>query len=140
MRQRGAGGQIPPEEAILTILFLAAEADGRFSPEERAEIEGFARQSTLLRQAMSRGDLAMFEQAALQRIMRNKSEALEEACAALPEEMTEPIFERAVDVCLADSYMGEHEKAWLMHVAALLDVPEPRARQIVEQALRKAQY
>lgn len=128
---------ITPEEAILTILMTSAMADGAFAAEEQAEMLGIVRQSALLRR-LPPADLARLNQVVMQRLQSNPT-ALEEACAALPVEMAEPIFERAVDLCLVDGAVVAAERDFLNRLAEMLEIPDFRSRQIVEQSIRRAQ-
>jgi hypothetical protein len=137
-RYRDLGWTIP--EAYLALLFLAADADGQFNPEERLEIETTARRAPALRALMQRGELGAHEQSALQRIATNKQAALDEACQTLPSDMVLSVFAHVVDLMLADGDFSKVEQDWVDALYPKLDIPEAHARRIVEVLLLKGRY
>jgi len=137
-RYRDLGWQIP--EAYLALLFLAADADGQFNPEERVEIETTARRAPALRALMQRGELGAHEQSALRKIAQNKQAALDEACATLPSDMCLSVFAHVVDLMLADGDFSKVEQDWVEALYPKLDIPESHARRVVEVLLLKGRY
>lgn len=137
-RYRDLGWQIP--EAYLALLFLAADADGQFKPEERVEIETTARRAPALRALMQRGELGAHEQSALRKIAQNKQAALDEACATLPSDMCLSVFAHVVDLMLADGDFSKVEQDWVEALYPKLDIPESHARRVVEVLLLKGRY
>ena len=137
-RYRDLGWQIP--EAYLALLFLAADADGQFNPEERVEIETTARRAPALRALMQRNELGAHEQSALRKIAINKAAALDEACQTLPSDMCLSVFAHCVDLMLADGDFSKVEQDWIEALYPKLDIPESHARRIVEVLLLKGRY
>lgn len=137
-RYRDLGWTIP--EAYLALLFLAADADGQFNPEERTEIQTTARRAPALRALMQRNELASHEQSALAKIAQNKQAALDEACTTLPSDMCLSVFAHCVDLMLADGDFSKPEQDWVEALYPKLDIPESHARRIVEVLLLKGRY
>lgn len=137
-RYRDLGWTIP--EAYLALLFLAADADGQFDPEERVEIETTARRAPALRALMLRNELGQHEASALAKIKQNKQAALDEACATLPSDMCLSVFAHCVDLMLADNDFSKVEQDWIEALYPKLDIPENHARRIVEVLLLKGRY
>lgn len=137
-RYRDLGWTIP--EAYLALLFLAADADGQFNPEERLEIETTARRAPALRALMARGELGAHEQSALMKISQNKEAALSEACQTIPSDMVLSVFAHCVDLMLADGDFSKVEQDWVEALYPRLDIPEAHARRIVEVLLLKGRY
>lgn len=137
-RYRDLGWQIP--EAYLALLFLAADADGQFNPEERLEIETTARRAPALRALMQRNELGAHEQSALRKIRENKTAALDEACATLPSDMCLSVFAHVVDLMLADGDFSKVEQDWVEALYPKLDIPESHARRVVEVLLLKGRF
>lgn len=137
-RYRDLGWTIP--EAYLALLFLAADADGQFNPEERLEIETTARRAPALRALMARGEIGAHEQSALQKIAANKQAALDEACQTIPSDMVLSVFAHVVDLMLADGDFSQVEQDWVEAFYKKLEIPEAHARRIVEVLLLKGRY
>jgi uncharacterized tellurite resistance protein B-like protein len=137
-RYRDLGWTIP--EAYLALLFLAADADGNFVPEERLEIETTARRAPALRALIARGEIGSHEQSALQKIAQNKQAALEEACATLPSDMVLSVFAHCVDLMMSDGDFSKVEQDWVEALYPKLGIPETHARRIVEVLALKARY
>ncbi len=137
-RYKDLGWTIP--EAYLALLFLAADADGQFNPEEMEEIKTTARRAPALRALIQRNEIAGHEQSALRKIATNKQAALDEACATLPSDMCLSVFAHCVDLMLADGDFSKVEQEWVEALYPKLDIPESHARRIVEVLLLKGRY
>lgn len=137
-RFRDLGWTIP--EAYLCLLFSAAAADGKFDPEEKAEIEMIARRSPALRTLMERGELARHEASALNKIGQDKDKALDDACKTLPADMCLSVFAHCIDLLLADGEFSKVEADWVEMVYPKLDISEDYARRILEVLLLKGRY
>lgn len=137
-RYRDTGWTIP--QAYLALLFLSAGADGKFDPEERAEIEAIARRSPALRTLLEAGQLGPHEQAALQEIARDKENALNLACGTLSNEMVLSVFAHCVDLMLSDGEFHDAEKDFIEKLYPKLDISVDYARRILEVLLLKGRY
>lgn len=137
-RHRDLGWTIP--EAYLALLFMAADADGKFNPEERAQIEMVARRAPALRALMERGELGPHEQSALRKIKANKQQALDEACATLSAEMCLSVFAHCVDLMLSDGEFLKAEADWIDELYPKLDISEEYARRVLEVLLLKGRF
>lgn len=137
-RYRDLGWTIP--QAYLALLFLAADSDGKFNPEERSEIETVARRSPALRFLMERNELGPHEQAALAKIAQNKDTALEEAAMTLPDDMCLSVFAHCVDLMLADGDFAKPEQDFIDTLYRKLQITEDYARRILEVLLLKGRY
>ncbi len=137
-RYRDTGWSIP--QAYLALLFLAADADGKFNPEERAEIEMIARRSPALRALLLENALGPHEQAALAEINRSKEDAFEKACQTLSNDMVLSVFAHCVDLMLSDGEFHEAERNFIDKLYPKLDITPEYARRILEVLLLKSSY
>lgn len=135
-RHRNTGWTIP--EAYLAVLIHAALADGTLDAEESGSITTIARRSRAL-SALSPADLAAANNTVNER-MKNRPEALKEACQTLPADMVMSVFAHCVEIILSDGQLLRQEAEFLQKLAPLLDIDEANARRIMEVLLIKAQY
>lgn len=125
-------------EAYLCILFAASMADGNFDPEESASIQTTARRSRAL-SALSASELAKANNVVNQRMAQNRN-ALQEACATLPQDMCLAVFAHCVDIILADGQLLNSEADFLHELTTMLDIDPEHAKRVLEVLLMKAQY
>lgn len=125
-------------EAFLGILFKAAMADGTFDEVEIAAIQTIAGRSRALT-SMSPEDLARTNNSVNDKL-RNRPDALKEACGTLPADMCLPVFAHCVDIILSDGQLLPAEAQFLAELTTLLDIEAANARRVMEVLLLKAQY
>jgi uncharacterized tellurite resistance protein B-like protein len=135
-RHRNTGWTIP--EAFLGIMFQAAMADGAFDEAEAAAIQQVASRSRALN-SLSPQDLAAVNNSVNDKL-KNRSDALKEACETLPADMCLPVFAHCVDIVLSDGQLLKPEGEFLQRLAEMLDIQPENARRVMEVLLLKAQY
>ncbi len=135
-KHRQSDWSIP--EAFLGIMFKAAMADGAFDEVEIATIQTVAGRSRALT-AMSPQDLARTNDLVNEKI-KNRPDALKEACGTLPADMCLPVFAHCVDIILSDGQLLQTEAQFLAELTILLDIEPANARRVMEVLLLKAQY
>jgi uncharacterized tellurite resistance protein B-like protein len=136
LRHRNTGWTIP--EAFLGILFQAAMADGSFDESEVTTIQQVAGRSRALT-TVSPQDLAALNNSVNEKL-KNRSDALKEACETLPADMCLPVFAHCVDIVLSDGQLLKTEAEFLQQLSAMLDIEPDNARRVMEVMLMKAQY
>lgn len=135
-RHRNTGWSIP--EAFLGIMFQAAMADGAFDAAEVAAIQQVASRSRALN-SVSPQELAAANNSVNEKL-KNRPDALKEACETLPADMCLPVFAHCVDIILSDGQLLKPEAEFLQQLAQMLDVDPANARRVMEVLLLKAQY
>lgn len=135
-RHRNTGWSIP--EAFLGIMFQAAMADGAFDEAEVAAIQQVAGRSRALN-TLSPQDLAATNNSVNEKL-KNRPDALKEACETLPADMCLPVFAHCVDIILSDGQLLKTEGEFLHQLATMLDIEPDNARRVMEVLLLKAQY
>lgn len=98
-------------EAFLAVLFGAVTCDGELAAVEHEELLALVHRSRALK-TLSTRQLSDLNIKILER-MRGSDTVLRDACAALPEEMSAPLFAHALDLILADGEFGEDEADFL---------------------------
>lgn len=98
-------------EAFLAILFGAVTCDGELAPVEHEELLALAHRSRALK-TLTQKQLANLNVRILER-MRKADTVLQQACAALPEDIHAPVFAHALDLILADGELNEDEADFL---------------------------
>jgi uncharacterized tellurite resistance protein B-like protein len=135
-KHRNTDWSIP--EAFLGIFYAAASADGDFNTTEVETIRTLVARSRAMT-AVSPQDLARADWAVNER-MKNRPNALQEACDTLPTDMRLPVFAHCVDIILSDGQLLTTEADFLYDLVKMLDVSPDDARRIMEVLLLKAQY
>ncbi|HBB54881.1 MAG TPA: hypothetical protein DCZ49_01690 [Hyphomonadaceae bacterium] len=125
-------------EAFMCVILAAATADGVVTLEENYEIQALARRSRTLKM-LNPNQLAQTNNVVNERL-RTRPSALQEACAALPNETRLPIFAHCVDIVLADGELLDVEARFLDRVRELLQINEGDAIAIREVMMMKNQY
>ena len=113
-------------------------ADGVFDGVEVQAIQTVAQRSRALT-AMSPEDLAKTNDIVNEKL-RNRPDALKEACETLPADMCLPVFAHCVDIVLSDGQLLVDEAEFLQQLIRLLDIDPANARRVMEVMLLKAQY
>jgi uncharacterized protein (DUF697 family)/tellurite resistance protein len=109
----------PEQQAVLTIVLMAAFADGNNDATERAEVK---RITDSLSQGSEINVAALYQEVLLKRA------SLEGATLALASPETRRLaYELAVGVCDADGAMGQAEKEFLARLQGLLGFDAPAA-------------
>lgn len=125
-------------EAFLTLILLAAAADGFVPPEEHMEIRALARRSRVLK-SVDAAHLAQLNSVVSERL-KHRPEGLKEACEALPFDMRPSILAHCADVLLADGALAPAEAEFLNRITRHLGLGADEARRIVEVMLIKNRY
>jgi uncharacterized tellurite resistance protein B-like protein len=135
-RRRATDWSIP--EAFLCILYSATAIDGSFDAKEmetiRMVVSRSRAMSALTPQALAQADKTVNER------MRNRPNALQEACHTLPADMCLTVFAHCVDVVLADGQLVKSEATFLTELASMLELKSVDANRVMEVMLVKAQY
>jgi uncharacterized tellurite resistance protein B-like protein len=125
-------------EAYLCLLVSAAYADGELAPEEHEELIALAHRARTLR-SLSRNDLAAANDTVNDRL-RNRPDALQEACDALPNEIRLSVFAQCVEIVVADGELMKSEADFLETLLPMLDIDTDVARRIMEVMLIKNRF
>lgn len=125
-------------EAFLSLILLAAAADGFVPPEEHMEIRALARRSRVLK-SVDAAHLAQLNRVVSERL-KHRPDGLREACEALPVDMRPSILAHCADVLLADGALAPAEAEFLNHITRHLGLSGDEARRIVEVLLIKNRY
>lgn len=123
-------------EAFLCILLGAGVCDREFADDERELVRLIAHRSRGLK-ALSPQQLDVLQWLVVDRLEAGLDQALEAACAALPDEIKLPAFAHALDIALMDGSLNAAEAAYLDRLAALLDLDPALSRPVANAIVIK---
>lgn len=125
-------------EAFVAVLFSAVTCDEEVNQIEHEELLALAHRSRALR-AMTPSQLGQLNAKVIERL-RGNSEALGEACAALPEDARLPAFAHALDLVLADGELVEDEADFLNTLILHLKLNRDDVERVADVMVMKNQY
>jgi tellurite resistance protein len=125
-------------EAFLCLILCAAYSDHQLADEERQEIAALIRRSRTMKRH-TQTELADMNQAVVAKL-RERKDALKEACHALPVDMRPSIVAHCVDIVLADGQLLTSEADFLNEITAYLSLPADVAQQIQRVVMTKNRY
>lgn len=128
-----------PQEAMYCLMAAAAWADGKLQAEEDAEIKALAKRSPTLSKAPD-NNLKTLNDRIVRRLNANFEDAVERACASLPDDMKRAAFSHAVDIVYADRAVLPEEARYLNKLVELLSIPEDEAREVARVLEAKNAY
>lgn len=134
----------PPEawsvpEAFYAILFAAVVCDEDLAAVERAELLALMSRSRALK-SLSVDELRTIDKKVRARFLRDDYEALQQACAALPEEARLPAFAHALDLVLADGTLNEDEADFLNALILNLNLDREGVERIADVIALKNRF
>jgi len=125
-------------EAFLCLILSAAYADHQLAEEEKQEIAALIRRSRTMKRHTGT-ELAELNQAVVLKL-RERKDAVKEACQALPVDMRPSIFAHCVDIVLADGQLLQLEAEFLNQITAFLSISADVAQQIQRVVMIKNRY
>jgi tellurite resistance protein len=125
-------------EAFITVLFAAVMADGEMSSEEHEEMLALVHRSRALK-TLKQEQLVEINRRVVARL-RDDENALQAACAALPQDARAPVFAHALDLVLADGELSEDEADFLNGLILHLDLPGEEVERIADVMALKNSY
>ncbi len=125
-------------EAFMCLVLSAAYADHQLAEEEKQEIAALIRRSRTMKRC-TQAELATINQSVVGR-MRDRKNAIQEACQALPMDMRPSLFAHCVDIVLADGQLVPSEAEFLNTITGYMGLPAERAQEIQRVILMKNRY
>ncbi|MEZ5995576.1 MAG: tellurite resistance TerB family protein [Hyphomonadaceae bacterium] len=125
-------------EAFTAILIGAVTCDGELAAVEHEELLALAHRSRALK-ALSPGELGELSAKAAARLS-DEPDALRSACAALPEDMRQPVFAHALDLVLADGELNADEADFLNTLILALKLERDDVSKITDVIVLKNRY
>lgn len=132
--KRETGWSAP--EAFLCILIGAGICDRNFADDERELVRLIAHRSRGLN-ALSSKQLDALQWLVVDRLNGGLDQALEAACAVLPDDIKLPAFAHALDIALMDGALNAAEAAYLDRLSVLLDLDPALSRPVANAILIK---
>lgn len=126
-------------EAFFAILFAAAVCDEDIVAVERAELLALMSRSRALK-SLSVEELWKIDKKVRARFLRDERVALQQACAALPEEARLTAFAHAFDLVLADGTLNEDEADFLNALILNLNLDREGVERIAEVLALKNRF
>jgi hypothetical protein len=123
-------------EAFLCILVGAGVCDRTFTEDERELVRLIAHRSRGLK-TLTPEQLDALQWLVVDRLEAGIDQALEAACAALPDEIKLPAFAQALDIALMDGALNAAEAAYLDRLVALLDLDPALSRPVANAIVIK---
>ncbi len=125
-------------EAYMCLILCAAYADHQLAEEEKQEIAALVRRSRTMKR-LTQAELANVNQSVVSRL-RERKDALAEACIALPGDMRPSVFAHCVDIVLADGQLLPAEANFLNEVTKLMSLDANQALEIKRVIMTKNRY
>lgn len=125
-------------EAFMCLIVSAAYADHELAEEEKQEIAALVRRSRTMKRH-TQAELAVINQTVNKR-MRERDNALQEACQALPHDMRISLFAHCVDIVLADGKLLPQEATFLNTITELMGLDAARAKEVMTVIMHKNRY
>ena len=125
-------------EAFLAVLLAAVLSDGELAAVEQEELLALAHRSRALK-SLSPSQLNEFSLMVAARL-RDEPDALQAACAALPEDMRQPLFAHALDLVLADGDLTTDEADFLNTLILSLKLDREDVSRITDVIVLKNRY
>lgn len=126
-------------EAFFCILFTAIACDGNVAHLEQEELLALAHRSRALK-ALTLTELGDVNASVVARMAARPNSALQEACAALPAEMTANVFAHALDLALSDGALAPSEATFLNDLIDALGLDAETVASIANVMVLKNQY
>lgn len=123
-------------EAFLCVLVGAGICDQNFADDERELVRLIAHRSRGLK-TLSPQQLDALQWLVVDRLDAGLDQALEAACAALPDEVKLPAFAHALDIALMDGALNAAEAAYLDRLSVLLDLDPALSRPVANAIVMK---
>ena len=125
-------------EAFMALHLAAANADGKISAEEQAELMALAQRSRALK-SLQPQQLAQMGGVVQQRL-HDRPDGLQQACESLPTDMRLTVFAHCVDLILADGELHSAEADFLNKITAYLGLQRADAERIQQVMLIKNRF
>jgi tellurite resistance protein len=123
-------------EAFLCILVGAGVCDREFADDERELVRLIAHRSRGLK-SLTPQQLDALQWLVVDRLEAGLDQALEAACASLPDEIKLPAFAQALDIALMDGALNAAEAAYLDRLVSLLDLDPALSRPVANAIVIK---
>jgi tellurite resistance protein len=124
-------------QAFVCLLVAAAMVDEKLTAEEQSEIEALFKRSRTLK--LIQKDLMMAKQVAVSRL-KDRPNAVQEACETLPDDMRVPVFAHCLDIILSDGDFVEKEKEFLKKVVGFFGLDPVKVQDVTKVLFLKNQY
>lgn len=125
-------------EAFMCLIVSAAYADHELADEEKQEIAALVRRSRTMKRHTP-AELAQINQTVNKRL-RERENALQEACQSLPHDMRISLFAHCVDIVLADGKLLPTEATFLNTITELMGLDADRAKEVMTVIMHKNRY
>lgn len=125
-------------EAFLCCILATAAADGQLTIEEASAVQALARRSRVLKK-LDQEQLKSANEIVKQR-MRDRPQALREACESIPRDMRMSLFAHCVDIALADGIWHPTEAELLTRIVAFMGLDSSKSKRVMEALFIKNLY
>ncbi|MEL6386510.1 MAG: tellurite resistance TerB family protein [Pseudomonadota bacterium] len=125
-------------EAFMGLILSAAFSDGNMGPEEREEIGVLIKRSRTMKR-LSPNDLHAVNQTVAAKL-KERDNAVEEACQALPLEMRTSVFAHCVDIILLDGMLHPSEATFLNDIAKYMGLDAELGQNIMSVLMLKNRF
>ncbi|MEQ9507207.1 MAG: tellurite resistance TerB family protein [Hyphomonas sp.] len=125
-------------EAYMCLILCAAYADHQLAEEEKQEIAALVKRSRTMKR-LTGAELANVNQSVVSRL-RERKDALQEACVALPGDMRPSVFAHCVDIVLADGQLLPAEATFLNDITRMMALDANQALEIKRVVMTKNRY
>ncbi|MFZ4601643.1 MAG: TerB family tellurite resistance protein [Caulobacterales bacterium] len=125
-------------QAFVCLLAAAAAADNVLAAEEAAEMDALYKRSRTLKLLPPKDLMTVKSEVAYR--LKDRQNAVQEACETLPDDMRLPVFAHCLDIILSDGDLVPSESDFLKRIVGFMGLDPVKVQDIVKILYQKNMY